>query len=215
MDFSGLQSKLLSAMNPYILGITGTMGAGKSTATRIFEKLGAIRISADELARFYTSHESPIKNELVEIFGDSVLDPTGTPDRKFISSVVFQNKEKLQALTEIIHPRVRQKALDIIQMSPGEAFIAWEVPLLFESGTYKFCTGTLCVWIDTELAKERVIQRDGITEEEFRNRIKNQMDIKEKMKRSEFLIENNGTELNLEIQCRELFTQINRKRGIS
>ncbi len=73
----------------FVLGITGSMGGGKSTVTKIFESLGSFRISADEISRTFTSIDSPVKKELVSLLGESILDKSGILDRKKIAGIVF------------------------------------------------------------------------------------------------------------------------------
>ncbi len=191
-----------------VIGITGGMGCGKSTVTQIFEKSGAIPIYADKLAKFYTSPESPIKEELLEIFGKNALDSHNIPDRKFIAGQVFNNPSKLVRLTEIIHPLVRTETRKIIFHSPPESTIAWEVPLLFETKGEEICTYTICVYLSGEGAFERTKIRDGISREEFENRMKNQLDINKKMELSDFTIENSGSIEDLESKALEILRTI-------
>ncbi len=187
-----------------VIGITGGMGCGKSTVTQFLEKQGAIVIYADKLAKFYTSPDSPIKEELLEIFGKGVLDSDGNPDRKFIASQVFNNTLKLSQLTEIIHPLVRTETRKIIFHSPPECMVAWEVPLLFETHGDEICTHTICVYLSFEEALKRTQKRDGISQEEFKNRMKNQLDINKKMELSDFTIENSGSIEDLELKALEV-----------
>lgn len=199
----------------FILGITGSMGSGKSTACKIFEELGAVRISSDELARKYTDVTSPIKNELIEIFGPEILDDREAPDRKLIAKIVFQNPEKLKQLSSIIHPRVRQELLEIIASLPQGKIVAWEAPLLFEAKGNLICNATLTIYSNLEIAYQRAKERDGISREDFNARIQNQMDIKEKIRLSDFSIRN---ELDLEYlrtECKKIFNIILQHREAS
>ena len=181
------------------------MGCGKSTVTQILEKEGATAIYADKLAKFYTSSNSPIKEELLEIFGKGVLDSDGNPDRKFIASQVFNNSLKLAQLTEIIHPLVRTQTRKIIFHSPPESIVIWEVPLLFETHGEEICSYTICVYLSFEEAFKRTQNRDGISQEEFKNRMKNQLDINKKMELSDFTIENSGSIEDLELKALDVF----------
>jgi len=197
----------------FILGITGSMGSGKSTVSRIFEELGAKRIDSDELAKKYTDVTSPIKNELVKIFGIDVLDEYERPDRKLIAKIVFQDKQKLNQLTSLIHPRVREDLLEILRNLPVGTTVAWEAPLLFEAKGNLICNATLTVFCDLETAFQRVSHRDGLTREEFNSRIQNQMDIKEKIKLSDFSIKNTGSLEYLKSECNKIYQIILRNRS--
>ncbi|MDX1961397.1 MAG: dephospho-CoA kinase [Leptospiraceae bacterium] len=179
-----------------LLGVTGGMGSGKSTVAKILEELGCYRINADELARFYTSPETPILETLKEILGEEILDEKGFPDRKKISAIVFSDKEKLQKLNSLIHPLVRKDMLQKISKLEKGTIVAWEAPLLFEAGGDSICDFTLTVFADFASAEKRVLKRDGISALEFAKRMQNQMIIKEKIKRSDFNIEN--SEISLE-----------------
>ncbi len=189
----------------FILGITGGMGSGKSLASKIFQDLGAFRVSSDELARKYTDVTSPIKSELVEIFGPEVLNDKEAPDRNYIAKIVFQNPNKLQQLTSIIHPRVRKDFLEIVQNLPEGTIVAWEAPLLFEAKGNFICNATLTIYANLEVAFQRVNQRDGLSREEFEARIRNQMDIKEKIQLSDFSIRNEGNFDYLRSECEKIY----------
>jgi len=188
-----------------VVGITGGMGSGKSTVTGFFEKNGAIAIYADQLAKFYTSKDSPIKIELKELFGSSVIFENGEVDRKLISNQIFQNPEKYRSLTNLIHPKVRMETREKIHNSPPKSLIAWEVPLLFETGGDAICTHTICVHAEEKQAIDRVRLRDGLNEIEYKNRMKFQMKIEEKFEKAEFKIENNSSLQELERKSLELY----------
>lgn len=197
----------------FVLGITGMMGSGKTTVAKIFGQAGALRISADELARFYTSEQSPIKPQLIELFGAQIMDSNGIPERKKIAALVFHDKTLLSTLNQLIHPRVRQKTREMIAAEKGGRMIAWEVPLLFESGADKECNAILTVTTDLQQAEKRVIARDCISAKDFRARIAHQMEIKKKMQLSDFIIENNKDPKSLEEECLGIYHKIMEYRG--
>jgi dephospho-CoA kinase len=193
----------------FVLGITGSMGSGKSFVSKIFEKIGTQRVDSDELARRYTAKDTPILKELVELFGEGILETPNVPDRKKIAEIVFRDKEKLKKLTDLIHPRIRGELRERIRSFPENTILAWEAPILFEVGADAICSAVVTVYSDYEIALQRAIQRDGISQEEFESRLKNQMDIKEKIKLSDFIIENNAkSSEELQKECEEILTQI-------
>ena len=149
-------------INRFVLGITGSMGGGKSTVTKIFESLGAFRISSDEIARQFTSTDSPVKNEIIELLGREVLDESGNLDRKKIAGIVFSDKNAIAKLNEIMHPLIRKKTLELIESIANGRIIAWEAPLLFEAGGNSICNATLTVFAEYEHAWSRVKKRDEI-----------------------------------------------------
>ncbi len=188
-----------------VLGITGGMGSGKSTVTKFFVNQGALPIYADVLAKHYTSAESPIKEELVEIFGRVVLDSKKVPNRSLIAEQIFENKLQMERLTKLIHPLVRTETRKQIHHSPPGSLIVWEVPLLFETGGEEICTAILCVHAPFDLAFQRTALRDGLSRTQFENRMKNQMDLTEKIKRADFSLENSGSLQDLEQKSLEIY----------
>lgn len=196
----------------FVLGITGSMGSGKSTATKIFESFGAFRISSDELARQMTSIESPVKRELVDLLGISILDKNGDLDRKSIAAIVFSNKQSISKLNNFLHPLIRQKTIGLIESVDDGRIIAWEAPLLFEASGESICDATLTVFSDYEQSWKRVSKRDSITEEEFQKRLSNQWDINEKIKVSDYKIANNKDFQYLESECQIIYNTIMNKK---
>ena len=194
-----------------ILGITGNIGGGKTAVAKIFEKLGAARFSSDDLAKYYTSAESPIKVELVGKLGEEILDSNDILDRKKIAGIVFKDKSKLEILNKIIHPLVLsdfQKRANLIQ----KGIIAWEVPLLFETGSDKLCDYTLTVYSADPVALKRVRAREvKLTEEDYKARCDAQLSVKEKLKYSDFNIENNGSLEDLQIKTEAIYAEVKSK----
>jgi dephospho-CoA kinase len=192
--------------NKIILGVTGSMSSGKSTVAKIFEELGAKRISADEVAHFFTSKDSPVQNELLEILDSSCLNEDGSFDRKKIGKIVFNSPEKLKQLNDLLHPMIRKKTLE--EFGKFEGLVVWEAPLLFETNGQEICDYVLTVWMEYSQALEKVSKRDKITENEFKKRLENQMDVKEKIKLSDFIVENNSSIENLKLKTKEIFDKL-------
>lgn len=204
---------MLNWQKRFVLGITGIIGSGKSTAAKIFEELGAYRINADELAKFYSSEKSPIIPQLVELLSDKILDNNGVPDRKVIANIVFNNKSLLERLNQLLHPLVRKDALNIIEKIDSGQVIVWEVPLLFESNANKNCNATLTVVSSEEIACQRAMVRSRMTRDEFFQRLGNQMNLKKKMELSDFIINNDRDYAALLEECKLIYKQILEFRG--
>lgn len=196
----------------FVLGITGSMGSGKSVVTKNFESLGAFRISADEIAHSFTAFDSPVKSNLVEMLGDTILDERGNLDRKRIAGIVFSDKNAIVKLNGFLHPLIRQKTLDLIESIDDGRMVAWEAPLLFEAKGDAICDATLTVSADYENSWRRVQIRDQISEEEFRNRLANQMDIKKKLELSDFKIINDKDLTHLNSECNAIYSLIMSKK---
>lgn len=207
----------------YILGITGSIGSGKSTVLEILGNLGAFTIESDRLAKRYTEQDSPIRKEIIQIFGkEAYPNEDGPANRAYIASVAFQNPEKKNALEKLIHPLVRKDFLNIIQdlsqkeshpskiaLTPrNEKIVAWEVPLLFETDAYTLCDATLTVYVSQNTAWERVEKRGGISKEDFTNRWNQQFDVEKKKSLSDFALSNDNSKEELINKIHKIWNQI-------
>ncbi|MEI1276708.1 dephospho-CoA kinase [Leptospira venezuelensis] len=192
----------------FLVGITGMIGGGKSTATRILEELGGVRISADEIARKYTDPNSPISKELIDSLGTEILDESGQIDRKRIAKLVFGNPEKLKILNSLTHPRIRKEFLEVLGSLEKGSLVLWEVPLLFETDSYTLCDATVCVISDPEVSIQRTVKRDGISREEAEARAKSQLSLQEKAKKADYSIKNTGDLLDLRKECEFLYAEL-------
>ncbi|MCG6194414.1 dephospho-CoA kinase [Leptospira sp. FAT2] len=190
----------------FLVGITGMIGGGKSTAAKILEELGGFGISADRLAKRYTEPDSPILAELTELLGKEILDSEGKPDRKKISDIVFRDADKLAGLNRLIHPRVRKDFQNILETIAQGRMVIWEVPLLFETDAHTLCDATVTVDSDPEESIARTVSRDGTTKEDVLARIKNQLPLTEKLKRADYIIRNRGDLESLREECKTLYS---------
>jgi dephospho-CoA kinase len=182
-------------MNPRIVGLTGSIGSGKSAVLSILAELGIPCSDADELARRAVEPGSIGLREVVAEFGEGVLTPDGSLDRKRLGEVVFADPQKRKTLERIIHPRVREAMLAFVSQQTGEAgLVVLDVPLLFENGFDQLCDRTATVVVDEQTRKSRLSQRsDRLSPEEVDRRLKAQMPQDEKVAKSDAVIDNNGT----------------------
>ncbi|EJZ41500.1 dephospho-CoA kinase [Leptospira licerasiae str. MMD4847] len=184
------------------------IGGGKSTATKILEEMGGIRISADEIARKYTDPDSPISQELIDSLGPEILDESGKIDRKRIAKLVFGNPEMLKILNSLTHPRIRKEFLEVLNGLEKGSLVLWEVPLLFETDSYTLCDATVCVISDPETSLDRTVKRDGISREEAEARAKSQLSLQEKAKKADYSIKNTGDLNDLRKECEYLYAEL-------
>ena len=101
---------------PFVVGVTGGVGSGKSTAASCLKKHGAVVVDADEISRTLTTNGSPVIAELSEAFGSQILHADGSLNRPVLAALVFGNPEALKDLNAIMHPRIRQEAMRQIQL---------------------------------------------------------------------------------------------------
>ena len=157
-----------------IIGITGGIGSGKSTLANCFEAHGVPVIDADAISRFALTPASECFTEVVDLFGSAAQKPDGTLDRAYIAEKVFADASKRDALNGIVHPFVIDEMLRRTASCEAQ-LIAWDVPLLFESGVDAFCACTVAVLCGEEIRVARAMRRDGADERQIRARIRAQI----------------------------------------
>ncbi|MBL0956046.1 MAG: dephospho-CoA kinase [Leptospira sp.] len=199
------------ASNKTLIGITGSIGSGKSTALSIFGELGAVTISSDAIARTFTEPNSPVKSELISIFGPSIEMEGGTINRTKIAELAFSNESKLKSLNELLHPLVRKSFLQFFQSQKEGSIVAWEVPLLFETDAHTICDFTVTVYLPKEQNWERVKQRGGMEKTDFERRTSSQMDIEEKKSLSDFVVTNDTDREGLKEQIVIIYKEIQKR----
>lgn len=183
-------------MRPLQIGITGGIGSGKSMVCKIFGCLGIPVYDADSRAKSIMTTDGILVEQIKKEFGNLAYDAEGVLNRSYLSSAVFGNAEKLKKLNDLVHPRV---ALDGDQWTAeqmGKKYLVREAALLFESGSYKKMDKIIVVTAPEPLRVKRVLARDKQrTEEEVLKIIRNQLNEEEKVKRADFVVTNDETEL--------------------
>jgi len=175
------------------IGLTGGIGSGKSTVAKVFEVLGIPVYYADEAARRLMNENKELRTAIIKSFGEASYN-NGELDRKYLASVVFADKEKLKLLNTLTHPATIRDAEGWMnkQTSP---YIIKEAALLFESGAAEHLDKVIGVFAPPLIRIKRVMDRDGLTEEEVKKRINGQMDEELKMKQCDFVITNDEQQL--------------------
>lgn len=176
------------------VGITGGIGSGKSTVCKIFESLGIPVYYADQQARSLSDHHPEIIKGVKHLFGDDIYTDDQL-NRKKVGELVFVNKKLLNSLNQIIHPVVAQHFENWLKINAKAPYIMKEAAILFESGAYKQVDKIITVSSPKELRLTRVMERDRLSKEEVERRMLNQMDEAEKIKKSDFVINNNDIDL--------------------
>lgn len=199
------------------LGLTGGIGSGKSTVTRILTELGAITIDADAIVHEQQAAGQPMLREIADAFGDSVIRADGSLDREALGAIVFRDEEARARLGQIVHPPViaemmrRAKAA----VEAGEPLVVLDIPLLFEgrasgrgSGALMDFDETLCVWVSRDVQIERTMARDGCDAAEAERRIAAQLPIDDKREMADHVIDNSGTPEQTRAQVEALFARL-------
>jgi dephospho-CoA kinase len=176
-------------MNPrFRLGITGGIGSGKTSVCKVFEVLGIGVFSADREAQKIMENDKVIISGIKAITGKNLY-TDGSLNRKELASIIFKDKNILLKVNSLIHPAVFEnfKKWTLLQSSP---YVIMEAAILFESGGSEFVDRIATVVAPVEQRITRVIQRNKLSQEQVMDRIRNQMDDQERIKRSDFIIQN-------------------------
>ena len=173
------------------VGLTGGIGAGKSTVADMFSKLGAVVIRSDELARQVIEPNTPGFQKVLSRFGNQILQENGSIDRQKLAQIVFNDQNSLKDLEEIIHPLVRNKTNELIDSQTLETIVVNEVPLLLEKKMEKMFD-FLVVVISSEKNRINRLQKRGISEPEAKKRMSLQVSDEVRKSSADFLITNDG-----------------------
>ncbi len=176
------------------IGITGSIGSGKTTVCKVFEILCINIYHADTEAKKILNKEY-VKKKIKYLFVDSIFDKNGNINNKILASIVFNDPHLLEKLNSIIHPLVKYDFDSWLKKHKKEKYILHEAAIIFESGFYKDFNAIITVSAPKDLRIKRVKQRDNITEQEILNRMKFQLSDKEKIKKANFVIYNDEQQL--------------------
>jgi dephospho-CoA kinase len=171
-----------------IIGLTGGIGSGKTTVARYIASQGIPVYIADEEAK-KVMNTPEVLSLVAKTFGDSVLE-NGVINRQKLAQLVFNAPEKLQQLNNIIHPKVKQDFENWVQKHHNHPFVIKEAAILFESGSYQFCDKIITVTAPENVRLQRVMLRDGVTEDQVLARMQNQWKEEEKIALSDYIIQN-------------------------
>jgi dephospho-CoA kinase len=176
------------------IGITGSIGSGKSTVAHIFEVLGVAVYYADIRAKELMSASEEIRQKVIQLFGKEAYFENGNLNRKHIAQIAFSNAAMLQQLNKTVHPIVFADFDTWCLEHQHAPYIVKEAALMFETDSYLSLNKIITVTSPEHIRIERVKQRDGIDEQAIRERMKQQFTQEEKLKRSDYEIRNNETE---------------------
>jgi dephospho-CoA kinase len=199
-----------------VIGLTGGIGTGKSTVSRLLAQLGAVVIDADAIVHELQAPGSPVLAEISDAFGADVLDAAGALDRARVAERVFRDPAQRQRLNAIMHPRVgaeMARRSDAARRA-GAPLIVMDIPLLFETRPRDRAAArggvdaTVLVYAPRAVQIERTIARDGCTREQAEHRVAAQLPIDEKRALADHVIDNGGAILDTERQVRELFAKL-------
>jgi dephospho-CoA kinase len=193
-----------------VIGLTGGIASGKSVVAEILRDLGAPVIDADELARRVVEPGQPAHADLVREFGQEILRPDGSVDRKALGRLVFSDDERRQRLNAITHPRIAALAQveTAAHAARGEPAVVYEAALLVENGLHRVLDGLIVVKATAEEQLRRAVLRDGLGEEEARARIASQLPLEEKLAVATHVIDNSGSLAETRAQVEQVWAEL-------
>lgn len=201
-------------MPAHIIGLTGSIGTGKSTAAAMFKSKGAAVIDADAITRDLLTKNSKCMKKVAKLFPDVILRP-GEINRKKLSDVVFQNPRELKKLTDCLYPEALKqvkKQISLYKRSKKQ-FIILDVPLLFEAGWDRLADTTLVVTARRTQQIERVHKRMRIPQSQIVKRLKNQMPLKAKCLLADIVLDNSGALDETRRQVNAIMDRLSKRKG--
>ena len=178
------------------LGLTGGIGSGKTTVANVFETLGVPVFYADDEAKKFL-YQNEVKQQLVELFGTKVIDDNGEVNKFELANIVFNDADSLKKLNALIHPLLINEFENWAEKKKANnyLYIIMEAAILFEAGFDSYVDKVICVSAPLETRINRVVSRDGATNEQVLSRINNQMSDEERELRSDFIIRNSNSDM--------------------
>jgi len=199
----------------FVIGITGCIGAGKSSVAKIFADRGIRVLDADEISRKVTGPDGSSVGAIRELLGNKVVDSSGNLNRKQVAGIVFSNRTKLDKMSEIIHRQVLQEIAEELEKErqKGTKVIVLDVPIPVKKGFLDVCSQIWVVSADEEVRLMRLIDR-GVAEDDARRRMTMQMTREEYEDLADIVIDNNDGNDELGEKVESLINQELGKRGI-
>ncbi len=196
--------------NNLVVALTGQSGAGKSSLGRYFASKGYTVIDCDEVAKDIHS-DTDCQTELSIAFGDDII-KDGTVDKALLAKKAFADAESLSILTSITHPFIIKNILATIEKAfdKGEQFVIVDGAVIIGHDFEKYCDKFIVVTCDRAKQYERLVLRDGITEEQARNRIAKQTSLETMLSKADFVVYNNGTQQEMENQGDYILRTLNK-----
>lgn len=174
-----------------IIGLTGGIGSGKSTAAKVFKAAGYKVVDADHECMVATKKGSEALRQLTEEFGSGILCSDGRLNRKKLAALCFGSKQKTAKLSRIVQTQALKSCMQKMERYQSRGFdVIFDVPLLFEAGWNKYCDKTVTVSCSEDIRIARVTKRDTMTEEAVRARLKNQYTDAQREAEADFCIKN-------------------------
>ncbi len=191
-----------------LVGLTGGIGTGKSTVSRMFRDLGCLIVDADLLARQVVEPGEPAYDKIVAEFGKQILEADGRIDRKKLGALVFSDPARRKRLEGFTHPEIRQRQAGVLAELVSEGFeglVVFDAALLVETGGAQNMDRLVVVSANEATQLKRLVLRDGISEAEARRKLGSQMPLALKVRQAHYVVDNSGTREETLRQVRNVY----------
>ena len=205
----------MSANRPYIIGLTGGIGTGKSEAAKFLASLGAVHLDADAISHELTEPGGEALEPIRAEFGEDVFREDGTLDRRALANITFSDPARKRALEAILHPRIQRDIMRGIDRAAeeGAKVVILDVPLLFETGMDALCDETWVLSADPETQVARVMMRDRVEREQVEACIQSQMPAEEKEKLATQVIPTERPMEKTQAELASMYQQVLKRLG--
>lgn len=191
-----------------VIGLTGNIGAGKSTAIAWLARQGAFVLDADRLGHAVMAPGLPAHDAVLQAFGPQVLAADGTIDRRALGAIVFADPARLAQLEAIIHPAVLARAEELIARSAAQVVVIEAIKLLEARNLLRLCDEVWVLIADEEIVLRRLMETRGMSEDDARRRLAAQSSQAEKLRHATRVITNNGTPDELYAQLQRIWAEL-------
>ena len=189
------------------VGLTGGIGSGKSTVSKILISKGFSVYNSDNRAKWLMNNNDNLKSNIISIFGNKAY-LKGSLNRKYLSAKVFNDSLKLKALNNLVHPLVAIDFKNWLLHQKSKDFVFKEAAILIESGAYKEMDKIIVLSCPENIRLERVLKRDGNSPELVKKRMQNQISETEKINHADFVVKNNGSESDLVLEVEFVISEL-------
>ncbi len=193
------------------VGLTGGIAAGKSTVAAIFQDLGAFVIDADAIARRVIAPGGSAHAEVVELFGNGILDDSGAIDRPKLAEIVFSDPAARLGLNAIVHPKVRAEVERLIEecaRSGRSRLVIYDAALLVETGAYRDLDRLVVVRCSRDTQLRRLEQRDGLDAAAAEARLSSQAPLEDKISAADYVIDTDGSQEETRRQAESVYEEL-------